>query len=97
MNIDRKYIKQDYIKYYSVPQNDEVCNPKDIITDNEFDTYEEAFVYGKEMDLKSFARHEEYAKIGDTFYKVFDRNSGQLVVSESGKIEDTVHLNILTR
>lgn len=96
-NINRKYIKQDYIKYYSAPQNDEVCNPKDIITDNEFDTYEEAFVYGKEMDLKSFARHGEYAKIGDTFYKVFDRKSRQLVISESGKVEDALNLNISTR
>lgn len=96
-NINREYIKQDYIKYYSVPQNDEVCNPKDIITDNEFDTYEQAFVYGKEMDLKSFARHGEYAKIGDTFYQVFDRNSGLLIVSESGNVEDAVQLNILTR
>lgn len=96
-NINREYIKQDYIKYYSVPQNDEVCSPKDIITDNEFDTYEEAFVYGKEMDLKSFARHGEYAKIGDTFYKVFDKYRGQLVISESGKVEDALNLNISTR
>lgn len=96
-NINREYIKQDYIKYYSVSQNDEMCNPKDIITDNEFDTYEEAFVYGKEMDLKSFARHGEHAKIGDTFYKVFDRYSRQLVISESGKVEDALNLNISTR
>ena len=96
-NINRKYIKQDYIKYYSVLQNDETCNPKDIITDNEFDTYEEAIVYGRDMGLKSFAEYGEYAKIDDTFYKVFGRNSGQLVVSESGKVEDIFHLNILAR